>query len=54
MCTVQSLHYLKAVGQTLPKIGNSIFFFLLGVKSDCHEILSGVSIYEYLLKTNFN
>ena len=27
---------------------DSIFFFLLGVKSDCHEILPGVSIYEYL------
>ena len=48
MCTVQSLHYSKAAGLTLPKIRNSIFFFLLGEKSDCHEILSEVSIYEYL------
>ena len=38
----------KGGGLDLPKIGNSIFFFLPGVKSDCHEILSGVFIYEYL------
>ena len=48
LCTLQSLRYLKAASWSLPKMGNSIFFFLPGVKSDCHQILSGVSIYEHL------
>ena len=47
VCTVQLIRYLKAAGWTLPKMGNSIFFFLPGVKSDCHQILSEVSICEH-------
>ena len=48
MCTVQSLHYLKAAGYNdFAQDRKFDFFFFLGVKSDCHEILSGVSIYEY-------
>ena len=65
MSTVQSLPYLKPVDWTLPKTGNLTDFFLVGVKFDYHQILSGVPIYKYtkscqkflfmnILKKNFH